>query len=877
VRRIKQVEQALRKLPKGKKISARELAEELGLSRSNVSGDLNRLCKEGIAVKSGTKPVYYAPADPSNVPINAFDLFLQENTSLFHCGELAKAAVLYPPHGMHIMLFGETGVGKSMFASLIFEYARSQLRIEEEGSFVSFNCADYANNPQLLISQLFGVSKGAYTGADVDRSGLLEQADKGVLFLDEVHRLPPEGQEMLFTYIDHGHYRRLGETNSVRTAEVLLICATTEDPGSVLLKTFTRRIPMHIKIPSLDERSIEERLNLISRFFTAESDKLKQPILVSVNSVRALLGYTCANNVGQLQSDIQLLCARAYADFVSRKKGSINISSYSLPPFIRNGIFTERNRQRIWNMLAGINTRFVSFDAATPLPLDKRGSADIYDIIERRTEELRRVGASEMEIDELINGILTDYYHRYDEKNGPGTGMKSLVGTEITATVNKMLSLASRELGRSFSPNLAYSLSLHLSSAIQRFQQGLPIKNPRLEAIQRETPELYRAAQKALDAVEEDFNIRLPPDEAGFIALFFAPAGAVKPPVQIIVAAHGSGMASSLVETANQFLNCSIIKGFDVPFDKSQFAVYEEIKAFLKENPARDVLLLVDMGSLINYAQDLEKDLCLSIRCIPLVSTLHVLEAGRKAQLGYSLENVYRAVQQITSRISVPQQYFPHQKLYILTVCTTGEGSARILENHLNEKLDLKNGLCEIIPLQIADTKEFNEQTEKLCSPGRIIMVVSAFSTNLAVPHFKPSSGMDAASIEAMQRLIDIEEIFLQVCDNMEEALPKIGEKISYWSIREMIERICRALAVEPDADMLIGVFCHICCMLDRVQLGEWTGNYPGKEQCIAKHSRELNLIRREYKDLEAACGVKIPEDENYYLYRLIKREIVPI
>ena len=67
-----------------------------------------------------------------------------------------------------------------------------------------------------------------------------------MLFLDEVHRLPPEGQEMLFYFIDKKKYRMLGEANSEHEAKVTLVLATTEDPDNHLLTTFLRRIPMVI-------------------------------------------------------------------------------------------------------------------------------------------------------------------------------------------------------------------------------------------------------------------------------------------------------------------------------------------------------------------------------------------------------------------------------------------------------------------------------------------------------------------------------------------------------------------------------------------------------------------------------------------------------
>ncbi len=269
MKRIEQVEKALCEHSAEHGVTAGELAASLGLSRANVSSDLNRLCSAGKAEKSGLKPVFYKIPE-NRVRLNAellLDEFVRKNRSMFHCAEQAKAAVLYPPHGMHMLLLGETGVGKSMFAELVYSYARENGSLTGNAPFVTFNCADYADNPQLLVSQLMGIKKGAYTGADSDRPGLLEKADGGMLFLDEVHRLPPQGQEMLFTFIDKGMYRRLGETETERRASVLIICATTENPESNLLKTFVRRIPMIIKIPDLSVRSIDERLNLISGFF----------------------------------------------------------------------------------------------------------------------------------------------------------------------------------------------------------------------------------------------------------------------------------------------------------------------------------------------------------------------------------------------------------------------------------------------------------------------------------------------------------------------------------------------------------------------------------------------------------------------------------
>ncbi len=79
------------------------------------------------------------------------------------------------------MLLGDSGVGKSFMAKIIHSYAVQEKIISENAPFLTFNCADYANNPELISSILFGYKKGAFTGADQDKKGLFELADGGFL------------------------------------------------------------------------------------------------------------------------------------------------------------------------------------------------------------------------------------------------------------------------------------------------------------------------------------------------------------------------------------------------------------------------------------------------------------------------------------------------------------------------------------------------------------------------------------------------------------------------------------------------------------------------------------------------------------------------
>src|SRR5699024_1002861 len=146
-----------------------------------------------------------------------------------------------------------TGSGKTFFAHAMFQFAKVNHIIASNKELIVFNCADYANNAELLMSHLFGYAKGAFTGAEKEKRGIIDQADGSMLFLDEIHRLPPEGQEMVFYFMDHGTYSRLGESGKQHQADVRIIGATTEDPHSALLDTFVRRIPINIHLPSFEE------------------------------------------------------------------------------------------------------------------------------------------------------------------------------------------------------------------------------------------------------------------------------------------------------------------------------------------------------------------------------------------------------------------------------------------------------------------------------------------------------------------------------------------------------------------------------------------------------------------------------------------------
>ncbi|TQI68101.1 transcriptional regulatory protein LevR [Clostridium sp. KNHs216] len=882
LKRIEIVRKKLVELSGERGVTAGDLAESLGLSRANVSSDLNRLCEESKAEKSGSKPVYYRPAGALPPPSaeSTLDAFVRENRSLYHCVEQAKAAVLYPPNGMHLLIFGETGVGKSMFAELIYQYAREKECVGRDAPFIVFNCADYANNPQLLVSQLMGTKKGAYTGADTDRPGLLEKADGGFLFLDEVHRLPPQGQEMLFTFIDRGVYRRLGEADLERRAKVLLLCATTEDPDSTLLKTFVRRIPMIIKIPSLSERSMEERLNLISGFFRKESMRLNKPISVSVNSMRSLLSYHCPNNVGQLKNDIQIICAKAYSDLVSGKKEDLRIVSFDLPSYIKEGLYLETTHRQIWNRFIGINKRYCVFDSDSKELLfrNNEDAENIYEMIDTRMQELKGIGADEEEISRQIDKEIHLYFEKYTELSSHPQDFSSitnLVGGEIVQTVDRILAHAEEKLERSFGNNIRYGMAVHIYNSVNRVKRGRRIVNPQLNLIRKEHDAEFTVALESLKLVDREFDITMPIDEAGFLAVFLCldhpMTGERNERVQVIVIAHGVSTATSMAGAANRLLGMDCVAGIDASLDENPQKVYTGLKEYLLGRPQKsDLLLLVDMGSLTDFSTALENELGIHVKTIPLVSTLHVIEAGRKAALGYPLDYVYHETLSVNDLLSETDPLAPNKgqlpKLFILTVCTTGEGSAQVIKNILDSQLDYHNSLCETVALKLVEEESISSRLDSISRIGKILCVVSSFPIDLAVPHFDLADVFDRKAVPKIQSLIDTENTFEEIGRTLSNMLKNLNSKSIFNDIREVIQEIETRTQRRLLSDSLIGVLCHIGCLIDRLIGKIAIEEFPGRDAYIKNNREIFEMIKTSCGRLEQKFKVRIPDDEICYI-----------
>jgi len=226
-----------------------------------------------------------------------------------------------------VCILGESGTGKELVARAIHRQSSRRQK-----TFTPVNCAALPEN--LVESELFGHVRGAFTGADRDRAGLIETTDGGTLFLDEVGELPLPAQAKLLRFLQEGEFRRVGDTVN-RSADVRVVSATNRrldaavEEGRFRDDLYYRVRGVEVLLPPLRERGTDIAL-LAAHFLAAERSRHRSgPALLSPDTEAIFAAYSWPGNVRELQNTIRAAHAMA-------GEGAREIEVEHLPERLRN-------------------------------------------------------------------------------------------------------------------------------------------------------------------------------------------------------------------------------------------------------------------------------------------------------------------------------------------------------------------------------------------------------------------------------------------------------------------------------------------------------------------------------------------------------------
>jgi len=241
--------------------------------------------------------------------------------------EILSFAARYAPHDVTVLITGETGTGKEVFARYL--HAHSSRNNEP---FVACNMTAI---PETLIeSELFGYVKGAFTGADKNKKGLIEAAESGTLFLDEIGDLPITMQLKLLRFLESREYYKVGES-SPKTANVRVIAATNKDVESAISRDefrkdlYYRLNSARIIIPPLRER--KDDIMLLTTYFLDQAIRQneKSPKKIS-SSVKALFfDYPWPGNIRELKNVVESAILVSDNEFLTISDLPMNLQQYA--------------------------------------------------------------------------------------------------------------------------------------------------------------------------------------------------------------------------------------------------------------------------------------------------------------------------------------------------------------------------------------------------------------------------------------------------------------------------------------------------------------------------------------------------------------------
>lgn len=908
-------------------VTTQDVAVSLNLQRTNVSKDLNELVAQGLLRKTSSRPVrYFSVGDDSlasvkqapsawqattptknkphkkektkdtetNVSSDIFASIIGSTGSMRNAVDQAKAAILYPPKGLNCLITGPTGSGKTFFAHSMFQFAQAQKIISQDHELVVFNCADYANNGELLMSHLFGYVKGAFTGAETDKVGLIQKADGGMLFLDEIHRLPPEGQEMIFYFMDHGSYSRLGESSKNNHANVRIVGATTENPSSSLLDTFTRRIPITIKLPPFDKRPAAEQIDLVRVLVALEANRIQRKIILTEDVVKALIGSVSYGNIGQLKSNVQLICARGFMNHMNQQEISITIND--LTENIKSGLVQlAADRLKAMDLSPYLESEMV----ITPNAIDQLIKTDpyelpynLYDIIGDKAKLLKAEGLDQEKINHFIstdiNIHLKSFYKDHGFTFDTKTRLAEFVDEKVIEISNQVAVMVSQRLQKKLHQNFIYALSLHISSLLKKLHMGESRElNDNINEMAKDYPQERGVAREVRQMVEKELHVVIPESEDDYLTVLLVslrenqPAGRIG----IVVAAHGNTTATSMVQVVRELLDATNILAVDMPLDMHPRSAFEEIQlAVEKVDEGSGVLLLVDMGSLASFNEELQEKTGVLVRTLDMVTTPLLLEAARKSStVGADAEELYESLLDFRGyerALPVELTENPSKEKVILAICASGEGTALRLKELLEQALQ-QHGFkrLQVLTLSVADLKS---QLPRLKQEYEIVATTGIVKTSLSVPHIPMENLINQAADDVLESLLlecelqEVQQVPLnkeqgyRLCIQfMEESYTFINGKKLIAPLWQVAEELLGTLETPEAIGSKMNLVLHLAGSVERTIL-----QHPLKEpqgvtvQADPQVTAALHALGQQLQ-------MAIPASEAYYVQQYITESLL--
>ena len=864
-------------------VTTQELAEQLQMQRSNLSTLLNELVADGQMEKLPGRPVHYRPLAADEMPHgenSCFKVLDGCNGSLKPMIQMAKAAILYPGHSLNTLIEGPSGSGKTTFGYLMYQFACENKVLPADAPFERFSCHYYNEQEEKAYSRLFGPGEA------------LEKAKGGMLFLDNIEYLPVNCREHLLDLIE----------NPTALQDTILVCSLRDKVRASIKDAYTARFSARIELQPLQNWQMNERFALVQHFLIDEAVRMKRTMRVNAELLHCLCLYRCESNIKQLKNDIRLGCANAYLRaFHADEKEELPLYLNDFPSGVQRGLlYYKTYRSKLEELIPqnyaytfSANSMRKENRAAEPRVPEfghPQLSDSIYDIIDRKGDELRKRGLGEEDISRIINAEL-----EYDMKQFTNRITKNKVNREslykvmdrrIVDAVDALLKEASRQFNRVYPESTFYGLCLHLSSTLERGKASVQrLSNERILDVVQNHRDEYAVCMQFVSSMEKEFGVHMSIDEAVLLTLFLCESNetcrAEDGPV-VLIAMHGDSTASSVADVVNSLAGCGNAYAYDMPLDKDMQQACDELKAMIQElDRGQGILLLYDMGSLRTMAELISKETGVQIRTVAVPGTLIAVDCSRKAVSASSLDELHEdamnSCREFYTNIAEPEGRSHNKNTpVIITLCMTGEGGAVQMKNYLEKNAGLND--TQVIPLSISDRKALLNEVNRLREEHEIRCVIGTYDPGLHGVPFISVVKLFETPADKLDMLLTIPESdhtpvnYEMIFSYLSSQLPGMDIKKLRKSLPRALAQIKRVSAEGLDQNQELGLFLHIACAIDRMQNGEVMPEKGNRQGIISRNKRLYNDLREILSGLEETFEVHFSDDEIAYIIAIVKK-----
>ena len=778
------------------------LSQKLNMQRTNLSSILNQLVNEGKLIKQKGRPVMYQYINLSEEAEQVFKKLIGYDQSLKDAVAGAKATILYPKGKPSILITAQRGCGAHYFAETVFEFAVKSGIVKNREALLVFDCKAYQENPDYRQKLLFGTE---------DEVGILNQSEDGMLFINHIDMLPAYERRRLLSTKERG----------------ILICRTDLSVDQEIYHSLQERTDFEIKLPNLNERSMEERFQLIQSFLCDEIKNIGKNLEMDSNILSALLLYESDDNVTGLKKDIHTGCVNCYARKGSSKNKFIEILLSDFPTYVRKGlIYSKTHKEELEEL---VSEQYVyAFTHSTMLKKQAQKSEekrDIYQSIDDRKKKYKKQEIEEEEIDAYVSIALKEdfqkYYNELSAKISNRNMLENIIANKMIEHVDLFLKKVEETFQIKYDEKIMCALCLHMNSALIRNESKQRVSNEEIVQMTVSYPQEYQLAQEFILKTEEVFHTRLNVDEIVFVMMFLLEERVTKKQqVVTLIAMHGDHSAQEVVKTVNILSNENNTYAFNLPLDQNMKEAYEDFKKeIIRIDQGKGIILIYDMGSLRTMAESIAAETNIDIRFVESPITLIGVACSNKASEEKGIEEIYGYLQENFKTAAYSRNYDGSNKIVVIT--SKSEIEAEKIQRFINENMSWNN--VKIRRIVAANEGQLYSMIDSIAEEGEIVGIVGDYDPLLHQYQFIDVNQLMKSEKSNLDDYIQTQNELgktgiTETYEYLEENFKELDMAKVKVYLDDFMNKVQDLLKIRLDENKKIGLIIHIVCLLDRIR-----------------------------------------------------------